>query len=169
MYERRAVSVIWTSCLMVTAVALAAQDETAEKKKDAPVVTIEEVAIAPSAPGVETLCQLRVRLKSSAAQTATAFDFGVSIGGSPLEVYEKQLFVDALAPGASHEIRLYNFWTTETGRPAPADGKLRLAVTLRAAQWVEIETEEDGTEVWTLGEPVPGLPSSKELVVELEK
>ena len=62
-----------------------------------------------------------------------------------------------------------DFWTTETGRPAPADGKLRVTVTLRAAQWVGITTEDDGTEVWTLGEAVPGLPVTQELVVPLKK
>lgn len=169
MHRRR--SVISSLCVVAAAgaFALAAQEPPPEKEESGPLLTLEEVKIEPSAPGVDTLCQLRVKLKSSAGKTATAFDFGVSIGGSPLEVYERQLFLDAVEGGESREIRLYNFWTTETGRPAPADGKLRLAVTLREAQWVEITTEDDGTEVWTLGEKIPGLPVSKELVVELKK
>lgn len=154
--------------LLLGAGTLAAQEEAAETKATPP-LTIKAVRIEPAAPGVDTLCQLHVTLESSAERSVSALDFGVAIGGTPLAVYEKQLFLERLAPGTTAEIRLYNFWTSETGRPAPADGKLRVTVTLRAAQWVEITTEDDGTEVWTLGEAVPGLPVAKELVVPLKK
>lgn len=150
---------------------LAAQDPATreEAAEPAPPLTIEAVRIEPAAPGADTLCRLFVTLASSAERPVSALDFGVAIGDTALAVYEKQLFLEHLAPGAKAEIRLYNFWTSETGRPAPADGKLRVTVTLRGAQWVEITTEDDGTEVWTLGEAVPGLPIAKELVVPLGK
>ncbi len=148
--------------------------EAAEKKEAPPGVpataalAIESIAIEPASPAADTLCQLRVKLASSAEGTISALDFGVAIGGVALQVYDKQLFLETVAPGKTTEVRLYNFWTTETGRPAPASGKLELEVTLRAAQWVEITTEEDGTEVWTLGEAVPGLPVVKKLIVALQ-
>lgn len=167
MHGRPPLAQLWIALVLLCAGSLAAQEDV--EKKDAPPLAIEAVRIAPSAPGADTLCQLYVTLKSSAERPVSALDFGVAVGGTPLKVYEKQLFLENLAPGATAEVRLYNFWTSETGRPAPADGKLRVAVTLRAAQWVEITTEEDGTEVWTLGEPVPGLPVAKELVVTLKK
>jgi len=147
------------------AVSLAAQEAAAEK----PPLAITAVRIEPAAPAADTLCQLRVEVKNAAERPVSALDFGVALGGTPLKVYEKQLFLENLAPGATTEIRLYNFWTTETGRPAPADGKLRVTVTLRAAQWVGITTEDDGTEVWTLGDAVPGLPVAQEIVVPLKK
>lgn len=149
------------------AVSVAAQDEAA--KKETPPLALASVRIEPAAPAADTLCQLRVEVANAAERPVSALDFGVALGGTPLKVYEKQLFLENLAPGSTTEIRLYNFWTTETGRPAPADGKLRLTVTLRAAQWVEITTEDDGTEVWTLGDAVPGLPVARELVVPLKK
>ena len=62
-----------------------------------------------------------------------------------------------LDPGKTATVRLYNFWTTETGRTAPADGKYRVEVTLTAARWYEIATK-DGVEEWTPQGPVPGLP-----------
>ena len=141
----------------------------AEKEAAPSPLAIEAVAIEPAAPAADTLCQLRVRIKSTAERTISALDFAVAIGGTPLKVYEQQLFLETLPPGEVTEVRLYNFWTTETGRPAPADGKLKLEVTLEEAQWVEITTEDDGTEVWTLGDQVPGLPVAKELVVPLKK
>ena len=147
---------------------LAAQEASEKKEAAASPLMIESIRIDPAKPAADTLCQLRVKLTSTAENTISALDFGVAIGGESLPVYDKQLFLDTVAPGKTTEIRLYNFWTTETSRPAPASGKLSLEVTLRAAQWVEITTEEDGTEVWTLGEAVPGLPVKSQLVIPLE-
>ena len=42
-------------------------------------------------------------------------------------------------------IRLHDFWSSETGRPFPKDGKLDVEVTLREATWVRIE-QKDGVE-----------------------
>ncbi|HEX9734713.1 MAG TPA: hypothetical protein VGG06_22300 [Thermoanaerobaculia bacterium] len=165
---RRALKVLVVLGLAGTLAAREKAQETAAKEAPPP-LAIEAVRIEPSAPAADTLCQLRVVVRNAAERPVSALDFGVALGGTQLKVYDQQLFLENLAPGATTEIRLYNFWTTETGRPAPADGKLRVTVTLRAAQWVAITTEDDGTEVWTLGEPVPGLPVEKELVVPLSK
>lgn len=135
--------------------------------KAPPVLTLEAIEIEPSDPGVDTLCQLRVTVENIAERPVTALAFDVEIGGTKLPVYDRQLFLETLPPGKTTEIRLYNFWTTETGRPAPKDGKLVLRVVLREAQWVELSTEEDGTEVWDLGEQVPGLPVEVKLEVGL--
>ncbi|HVS01469.1 MAG TPA: hypothetical protein VMT16_01755 [Thermoanaerobaculia bacterium] len=115
------------------------------------------VSVTPPAPGPDTLCQLRVTLRNDGDRQISQLAFAVAVNGHDLPVYGNQLFMDAIPPGGEAEVRLYNFWSTETGRPAPADGKYRVEVTLREAHWYRIEMEED-VEVWTpLGE-VPGLP-----------
>ena len=69
-------------------------------------------------------------------------------------------------PGMSQEIRLFNVWSSETGRPPAVDGRLEVEVVLEAATWVEIEVSEDGgAESWTPKGPIPGLPSSLRRVV----
>jgi hypothetical protein len=72
-----------------------------------------------------------------------------------------------LPPEEVTEVRLYNFWTTETGRPAPADGRLAVAVELTEAHWYRIAEDDEGVEVWTPLEPVSGLPSAQTLTVRM--
>ncbi len=152
--------------LTVPAAPAPAQEEAAEAK---PTLGIEAVTIEPAAPSVDTLCRLRVKVKNTGPATVSALYFRVAINGQDLEVYKNQIFMDRLDAGAETEVVLYNFWTTESRRPPPADGKLKLTVELREAQLLAVTTEDDGTEVWTLGEAVGGLPVSKELVVKLKK
>ena len=151
--------------LILPATSAVAQEEAAEPQ---PTLSIETIAIEPAAPAVDTLCRLRVTVKNAATATVSALAFRVAINGTDLEVYKNQIFMDRLDAGAATEVVLYNFWTTESRRPPPADGKLRLTVELLEAQLLAITTEDDGTEVWTLGEAVAGLPVSKELGVKLK-
>lgn len=138
-----------------------------EEKAKAATLVVEEFVIDPAAPAVDTLCKLRVKVRNSGTATATSLGFRVAVGGKNLKVYERQLFMDALPPGKSTEVQLFNFWTTESLRPAPKDGKLKVVVELREAQEVEITTDDEGTEVWNLGDAIPGLPSSVEKVFDL--
>jgi hypothetical protein len=140
---------------------------------------IEALVITPERPGSDTLCQLTVRLHNAGAKPMYAFAFDVELGGVALPVYERQLFLQAIPAGETAEVRLYNFWTTETGRSRPADGKLEVLVEVREALWLEISTEaaaeaadDDGeqpepVEVWTPAGEVPGLPLSRTQVLEL--
>ena len=135
-----------------------------------PPLVLEAVVIEPTKPAVDTLCKLKVTLRNSGAKSAYAFGFDVLLNGKPLEIYDTQLFLLSAPPGKATEIPLFNFWTTETGRPAPADGKLAIEVRLREAKWVEIETVREGdeeVEVWTPAGEVPGLPVSSTLAVKL--
>lgn len=135
-------------------------------------LAIVEVAVTPTDPGPDTLCQLRVRLANRGDRPAYALGFEVRLGGEALPVYERQLYYQRLAPGETTEVRLFNFWTTETGRQRPADGRLAVEVVLREATWLEVSTEpEEGSgepiEVWAPGGEVPGLPVSSSRVLEL--
>jgi hypothetical protein len=152
--------------LALTAAAAAAQEAPATPPP-AP-LAIAEVAIEPAAPGPETLCKLRVKVRNEGPQIASRLAFEVKLNGQPLAVYANQLYLQNLPPGEVSEVRLYNFWTTETGRPLPKDSKLTVEVALKEASWVEVKTEE-GVEVSRPLGTVPGLPVAKSLTITLKK
>ncbi len=132
-----------------------------------PALTIDEPAVTPEKPGVHTLCQLRVTLHNSGTQNAAALAFEVRINGEALAVYGNQVYMQAIPPGGSAEVRLYNFWTTETQRKAPKDGILKLEVRLLEASWMTIEDDEEGVEVWTPQGAIENLPISSKLDLPL--
>ncbi len=140
----------------------------AEAKPAKPLLALEGLTVEPAKPGPETLCRLRVKIVNHGEKFASAFAFTVEVAGHELPVYRNQVFVKPVPAGQTVELALYNFWTSETGRPAPADGKLPVKVTLREARWAE-RSEEDGVEVWKLEDPVPGLPIETSLTVPLAK
>ena len=144
-------------CVAATALPVFAQQETPSG------LTLEAIQVDPAEPGPDTLCKLKVSIRNDGDQIASQLAFAVTVGGHELPVYGNQLFMVALRPGESTEIDLYNFWSTETSRPAPAGNELDVRVELREAEWMKIETvDEDGqeVEVWDPLGPVDGLPTS---------
>ena len=127
-------------------------------------LTLGTIHLTPANPGADTLCQLRVEVANKGDRIASQLAFTVKINGQELPVYRNQLFMQRLDPGKTATVRLYNFWTTETTRPAPADGKYLVEITLREAKWYEIATN-DGAEEWTPLQPVAGLPVKATMVV----
>jgi len=73
-----------------------------------------------------------------------------------------------IAPGTSEQIKLYNFWSTETSRPFPASAKLVVEVSLVDAQWMQIRDVE-GVETWQPLGQIQGLPSTATRTVEMSK
>ncbi len=134
-----------------------------------PPLSLEAVIVEPPDPGADTLCRLRVKLSNQGSEIASQLGFAVMINGQELPVYRNQLFMYPAEPGADTELSLYNFWSTETSRPMPASGKLELEVVLKEAQWMKIETDDEGVEVWTPLGAVPGLPVSKKITLEMKK
>lgn len=133
----------------------------ASSEADEAEVVLAGFAVTPAAPGPETLCRLVATIDNRGSQAVYSFGFDVELNGRALRVYEQQLFLQVIESGESAEVALYNFWTSEQGRPAPADGKLEIVVRLREARWVEVtQVEEDGetVEVWTPVGEVAGLP-----------
>ncbi len=129
------------------------------------------IEVNPAAPGPETLCKLTATIENAGDRAIYGFGFDVEVNGHSLPVYEKQLFLQVIEAGESGVVELYNFWTSETGRPPPPDGGLEVLVRLREARWVEVsEIEEDGetVEVWTPVGDVSGLPQTVELILELK-
>jgi hypothetical protein len=137
----------------------------------APRLEIEGITVEPESPAADTLCRLRVRLSNKGDQIASRLGFSVSLNGQDLGVYGNQIFMVPVKPGTTEEISLYNFWTTETSRAMPADGKLRVEVTLKEAVWTQVamETDEEGEiEVWTPIGAVENLPSSASITLQMK-
>ena len=136
-----------------------------------PEVVLDGIQVTPAAPGTETLCRLAATVRNGGGRAVYSFGFDVELNGVALPVYEQQLFLQVIEPGETDVVALYNFWTSETGRPAPEGGKLEVLVRLREARWVEVsEVEEDGetVEVWTPVGDVSGLPQTASRALELK-
>jgi hypothetical protein len=133
-----------------------------------PPITIESVKVEPVAPRPDTLCHLTITLKNGGAQLASGLEFVVKVNGTPLPAYAKRLYLISIEPGATRELHLFNFWSTETGRPAPADGKLNVEVTLAHASWAK-RTSRDGAEILAPAGDVPGLPVSRNVTLTMSK
>ncbi len=136
-----------------------------------PGLALEAVKVDPASPGPDTLCRLSVTLRNTGGEgpkTASALAFRVKVDGHELPVYRNELFFRPVAAGATAEVRLHNFWSNETGRPFPTNGRMTVEVTLAEAQWMDVKTE-NGAEVWTAAGPVAGLPASKSVTLTLKK
>ena len=143
---------------LLLAPALAAQAEEAKK----PALVLEKVKVEPASPGADTLCRLSVTLRNAGDRQASAMEFAVKINGREVRAYKDRLFLEPIAPGATREIRLLNFWSNESGRPLPADGKLGVEVTLARASWMGREAR-NGADVWTPLGLTDGLPFTHSL------
>jgi hypothetical protein len=139
-----------------------------EDKPAAPALSLQTVQVEPASPGPDTLCHLTVTLKNAGKRPASALEFTVKVNGAALPVYRDRLFLEAVEPGATRQLRLFNFWSTETGRPAPPDGKLAVEVALTSASWMKRETK-NGATVWNPDGAVEGLPSSKGITLAMAK
>lgn len=131
-------------------------------------LTLESVRVEPASPKPDTLCRLSVTLRNAGDRTASGLEIGVKINGREVPAYKNRIYMQPVTPGATREIYLYNFWSTEAARPAPADGKLNVEVTLHRAAWMSKESK-DGTDVWTPLGAAEGLPVSKSVAVALGK
>ena len=133
-----------------------------------PSLILESVHVEPASPGPDTLCRLRVTVRSTGERPASALQFAVKLNGRDLAAYKNRVYMQSIEPGAARELHLFNFWSTEAGRPAPGNGKLTLEVTLAGAAWMQREMKE-GAEIWTPLSPVEGLPITKSLAVKMSK
>ena len=133
-----------------------------------PALTLESVKVEPASPGPDALCALSVTVRSAGSRRASALEFSVKVNGKELPAYKDRLYLEAVEPGTAREIRLFKFWSTEAGRPAPANGKLQVEVTLARAVWMDKEVK-DGAEVWTPAGSAEGLPVTKSVTLAMAK
>jgi hypothetical protein len=141
------------------------QEKAAESKS---LLSLEAVDVQPSQPGADTLCRLQVKIRNRGDKIASSLAFRVKLNQQELGVYLNQLFMEAIHPGEVADIKLYNFWTTETSRPYPKGGKMRVEVSLTESRWTKVETDEEGVQVWTPIGDVEGLPVSNSITLQLK-
>jgi hypothetical protein len=127
---------------------------------DSSPLTIVAVNVEPPNPGPDTLCKLQVRIRNGGKAPASDLSFRVTVNNQRLASYVNHTFRVALAPGRDTEVPLYNFWSSETGRAYPPDGRLVVEVRLIGGRWVA----ESGSKTSTGAvEPLPA-PLSVTLV-----
>jgi hypothetical protein len=140
--------------LLVFAVFISDQEAiTSQRSTNAPppaadrsVLRIVAVEVSPAgrkAPGTEpppaspdALYQLRVRIRNNGSESASDLTFQVTVNGQRLAPYVNHTFRSDLSPGKETDVPLYNFWSSESGRPFPADGRLVVEVRLTGARWM---------------------------------
>ena len=130
-------------------------------------LVLEAAEVTPAKAPADALCQLRARIKNGGTTVATAFVFALEIDGKAIAVYRNHVFMDPIEPGETRSIKLYGFWTSETGRPLPASGDLEVELTLQEARWMKMEKDAEGARVWQDLGAVEGLPQTVLRTVEL--
>jgi hypothetical protein len=108
----------------------------AQTARDNPPLQIVAVDIQPMQTAPDTLHRLKVRIRNSGSQPATDLTFQVTVSGQRIAVYLNHSFRPDLQPGKETDVPLYNFWSSETSRPFPKDGRLTIEVRLTSARWV---------------------------------
>jgi hypothetical protein len=106
---------------------------------------------------------LRVKLRNAGTQKVSSFAFTVKINGREEAAYGKMLYFQAIDPGATGEIALYNFYSAE---PQAKGGNMTVEVTLREARWMEIKKEGEA-QTWIPTGEVKGLPASKSISIPI--
>lgn len=153
---------------LVVAQATESQTSVPAEEQEAPSLTLESIEVEPTRPGREVLCRLSVRISNGGEAAASVFGFEVKVEGEALEVYRDQRYLQIIPAGETAEIELFNFWSGDSRRAAPSDGRLDVEVALTTATWVTQRMEE-GVEVTTLGTPIEGLPVRSTKSVTLSK
>jgi len=150
--------------LLAAAIAAAAPGQAPPASK----LVLEAVEVEPATAAPDTLCHLRARIRNGGDAVASGFVFRVKLDDQELGVYRQQVFLDPIAPGETSSLRLYSFWTTETGRPAPASGRIAVELSLVEARWMRAEKDAEGVLVWQDLGAVEGLPLQARYTLELK-
>ena len=77
----------------------------------------------------------------------------MTVNGQRLASYINHNFRTTLQPGKETDVPLYNFWSSEAGRPYPGDGRLVIDVRLIGARWVDPRSTDLGAMVDPLPAP----------------
>jgi hypothetical protein len=156
-----------TAAVFVALVATTVAAEPAPAQQPSPKLLLEAAEVTPSRAPADALCQLRARIKNAGQSIAAAFVFAVEINGRAILTYRNHVFMDPIKPGETRSLRLYGFWTSETGRPLPANGDLAVEVSLVEARWMKAEKDAEGTLVWSDLGAIEALPQTARQTVEL--
>jgi hypothetical protein len=124
------------------ALALLLQTPLAQAADEPSLLHIVAIDVQPTHPGPNTLCKLHLRIQNAGKNLATDLAFQVTVGGQPLAPYLNHVFRTTLDPGKETDVALYNFWSSESLRPYPADGRLVITVRLTGARWIDGRNSE---------------------------
>ena len=163
MAQRRAQRSVFFGSLLAAALAISS----AFAQPPAPKLVLEAAEVTPRSASADALCQLRARIKNAGQSVAAAFVFAVKINGQEIPVYRNHVFMDPIKPGETRSLRLYGFWTSETGRQLPADGDTIVELSLLEARWMKAEKDAEGTIVWSDLGAVEDLPQTARETLEL--
>jgi len=127
----------WLLTALIAALGGAAvQPSTKPQTSDRALLRIIAINVQPTQTAPATLHQLKVRVGNSGREPASDLRFQVSINGQRLPIYANQSYMTLVPAGKEIDVQLYNFWSGETGRPFPKDGRLAIEVQLTGARWV---------------------------------
>jgi hypothetical protein len=152
-----------------TLLAAALATSPAFARQPAPKLVLEAAEVTPRSAPADALCQLRARIKNAGQSIAAAFVFAVEINGQEIPVYRNHVFMDPIEPGETRSLRLYGFWTSETGRQLPAEGDTVVELELLEARWMKAEKDAEGTIVWSDLGAVENLPQSARETVKITR
>lgn len=127
-------------------------------------LSITTVRVTPERPGPGSLCQLSVTIANAGTTPASRFRFAVKIDGRPVAAYTAAMHLDVVAPRATKQIQLYNFWSR---KDADASG-MQVEVSLASAEWVQSGVAADGVRTWSATGRVTNLPSTSQMLVRVE-
>jgi archaellin len=97
---------------------------------------IAAIDVQPAVAAPDTLSKLKVRIRNDGSLPVSHLTFDVTVSSQRLAPYLNHVFLNTLQPGKETEVSLYNFWTSEAGRPFPKDGRLVVEVRLTGAEWI---------------------------------
>ena len=78
-----------------------------------------------------------MRLRNSGTQSASELSFQVTVNGKRLGNFINHTFRSTLDSGRDTDVPLFNFWSSEYGRPYPPDARLVIEVRLIGARWID--------------------------------
>jgi hypothetical protein len=122
-----------------------------------PRVRIVAVDVQPAISAPDVLARLKVRLRNDGTESASFLAFEVTVNGHRLAPYINHSFLNVLEPGKETEVPLYNFWTSESSRPFPSDGRIVVEVRLTSrslvGRWRSARASGDAAAAGTIRHP----------------
>jgi hypothetical protein len=143
-----------------TASALSGQTPSSTASADPSSLKVVAVDVQPAQAAPDTLCRLKVRIRNDGAEPASDLMFRVTVSSQLLAPYVNHVFTPDLPRGKETDVQLYNFWSSESGRPFPKDGRLVVSVQLTSARW----RSKDGA-----GREVKPLPAAPTAIVVMPR
>jgi len=113
------------------------------------------IAVQPTNPGPDTLCRLRIRLLNPRKGSVSDLHLRVTGNGQRLDNFMNDSWRSLLPPGKETDVQVFNFWSSEVGRPYASDGKLVIEGRLTGARSV-VHGSSNAAALADAIKPLPG-------------